>query len=153
VKDRVDQGEAACPNEKFRLQWLKSGFYGNPAFYEYFEKKYGAIFVASLYLSLASDGYPRSSLNDPLRALAGRHLFLGLYHGPEWDIKEAHLHKADAAIMGELNPCQRVTHSNQLIYKQAYEAAGIPLCVISTFWDADKIKAEVSKFIETRLLS
>jgi hypothetical protein len=152
VKEKVEKKDAAYPDEKLRLQWLKGGNFGNTAFYQYFAEKYGAVFVATIYISIASDGYPRSMLNDPLRALAGRHLFLGLYHGPDWDLKEARHNKIDGAVMFEQSACQRLSHSGHLMYKQAYEKAGIPLCVISPTWDADKQQTEISKFIETRLL-
>lgn len=152
VKEKVENKEAAYPGEKLRLQWLKGGNFGNTAFYQYFAEKYGAVFVATIYISIAADGYPRTLYKDPLRALAGRHLFLGLYHGPGWDLKEAIHNKIDGAVMFEQAACQRVSHSGHQMYKQAYEKAGIPLCVISPTWDAEKQQAEISKFIETRLL-
>ncbi len=50
VKERVDNGEAAYPDEKFRLQWLKAGNWGDTALYQYFAEKYGAVFVNTIYL-------------------------------------------------------------------------------------------------------
>ncbi|MFP3975110.1 MAG: 2-hydroxyacyl-CoA dehydratase subunit D, partial [Dehalococcoidia bacterium] len=108
VKEKVDRGEAACENEKFRMMWIGAGLWHNTAFYQYFEEKYGAVFVASMYLSIAADGYARDSLNDPLRALASRHLVMGEYlRQPEWLLKEARLHKVSGAVMIVSQSCIR----------------------------------------------
>ncbi len=152
VKERVDKGEVAYPNEKIRLQWLTGGNFGNTAFYQYFADTYGAVFVCSVYLSIAADGYARTILNnDPLRALASKHLFLGLYTGPEWDLKEARLHNVSGALVFDYD-CPFRINFGRVMYKQAYEKAGIPLFVIPRSWDADTQKTEISKWIETRLL-
>ncbi|MFC1532046.1 2-hydroxyacyl-CoA dehydratase [Thermodesulfobacteriota bacterium] len=151
VKERVDQGKAAYPEEKLRLQWLTGGNFGNTAFYQYFADKYKAVFVCSVYLSISADGYPRSLLGDPLRALAGRHILLGLYTGPEWDLKEARLHRVNGALVFDYDCPLRVNYG-RVMYKQAYEAAGIPLFEIPRSWNAEKQKTEISKWIETHLI-
>lgn len=152
TKERVERGEAVYPNEKIRVQWLKAGNWADTAFYQYFADKYGAVFVNSLYLSIASDGYPRKFLNDPLRSLASRHIMLGLYAGNGWYLHDAKLHNCKAAVMYDTN-CQTVTHTGPLMTKLSYEAAGIPLCVISPSWDAEKMRSTFSDFIETRILA
>ncbi len=150
VKERVERGQAVCPGEKLRLQWVKTAYYTNPGFYKYFEEKYGAVFVCSWYLSPGADCYARKVIDDPLRALAGRHVFLGIYAGPEWDIKEGRLHGVQGAVMMSANcPSGGVARK---MHKLAYEAAGIPMCLVDSSWDAEKIKDEVARFIETRLL-
>jgi hypothetical protein len=153
VKERADNGVANCPNEKIRLIWLGAGLWTNTAFYQYFEEKYGATFVASIYLSLAADAYARTTINnDPLRAIASRNIMLGM-GGSDWLIKEAKLHKCNGAVGfgredGRPSP-----------QKVAFEKAGIPVCEIPGSnvdlrqWDDEKIKSIVSDFIETRLLS
>ena len=152
VKERVANGEAAYSKEKFRLQWLKAGNWGDTALYRYFADKYGAIFVNSIYLSIAADGYARSVKGDPLRAVASRHVFLGLYAGTGWDLKEARTHKVDAAFMFE-NNCPAARHMNHLQTKLAFEAAGIPILLLKPNWDPARMRAEASNFIEKRLLS
>ncbi|MCL5952583.1 MAG: 2-hydroxyacyl-CoA dehydratase family protein, partial [Chloroflexi bacterium] len=107
------------------------------------------VFVCSWYLSIGADGYARNCLGDPLRALASRHLMLGLYAGPDWDIKEAKLHKVRGALMmGSDCPGGGVARK---MTQMAYEAAGIPMFLIDPVWDEETVKAEVSHFIETRL--
>jgi len=157
VKERVDKGEAACPNEKLRLMWIGVGLWTNTAFYQYFEEKYGAVFVCSMYLSIAADGYSRTVLhNDPLRALASRHVFLGL-GDDDWWVKEAKLHKVQGVV-------QMVTQSCRLsmtapLTSLKLEDAGIPVVSISCdnvdarAWDEDRIRTLVSGFIEERILS
>ncbi len=151
VKDRVDKGIATYPKEKLRLMWVTS--LGTPAAWaRWAEEKYDAVCVASHYGIIARDAYPRTILNnDPLMALASKHLFLGLYTGPEWDLKEARLHNVSGALVFDYD-CPFRINFGRVMYKQAYEKAGIPLFVIPRSWDADTQKTEISKWIETRLL-
>jgi hypothetical protein len=155
VKEKADAGEAACPNEKIRLMWLGAGLWTNTSFYQYFEEKYGATFVCSLYLSYLADGYARDCFDDPLRALAARIVFLG--HGNDWLISEAKRFKVDGMVQIVSGHCSQAVHSPMV--KRAFENAGIPTLQIradnvdAREWDDAKIKAQVSDFIEKRLLS
>ena len=152
VKERVDKGEAAYPKEKLRLMWMGPGLWSNTAFYQYFEEKYGAVFVCSIYTSIAADFYARTTHNnDPLRTVAGRHILLGAY-GPEWLVKEAKLHKCNGVIgFGSGSPSS--------IGMRFFEEAGIPAVEIpghnvdARQWRDEEVKSIVSDFIETRLLS
>lgn len=147
IRERVENGEALCADEKIRLQWVKTAYYTDPEFYRYFEDKYGAVFVTSWYLSIGADGYARKYQDDPLRALASRNLFLGLYAGPDWDLKEAALHKVKGAIMMSAH-CASDGVARKMT-KLAYEAAGIPMCLIDSSWTTEKVRSEVSNFIDT----
>jgi benzoyl-CoA reductase/2-hydroxyglutaryl-CoA dehydratase subunit BcrC/BadD/HgdB len=158
VRDKVKKGEVVCKNEKLRLMWIGAGLWHNTAFYQHFEEKYGAVFVCSIYLSIAADGYARDIFDDPLRALASRHLNMGKYlRQPEWLVKEAKLHKVSGAVMIVSESCIR--DIGRKFTKIAFENAGIPLLSIyadvvdAREWDDEKIKAQVSNFIEERLLS
>jgi hypothetical protein len=152
VKDRVDKGEAAYPNEKFRLMWLGAGLWTNTAFYQQFEEKYGAVFVCSIYTSIAADFYARTIINNnPSRAIAGRHILLGSV-SPEWLVKEAKLHKCSGVVgFG--------SGSSSAIDMQSFEEAGIPAIEIpghnvdARQWRDKEVNSIVSNFIETRLLS
>lgn len=152
IKERVDNGIAVCPEEKLRFRWVKTGIWTDPALYQYFEDKYGAVFVSSWYPSLAADCYPRNIINnDPLRAIASRSVFLGLYAGPEWDIKEAKLHQCDGAVMLD-PPCPMGGFAREMT-RQAFDAAQVPMLLIRPSWDPETTKVKVSDFIETYLLS
>ena len=61
IKGLVDAGHAACPNEKIRLMWIGRGLWFNLGFYQYFEEKYGAVFVWSMYLAMGADAYIRNN--------------------------------------------------------------------------------------------
>jgi hypothetical protein len=155
VKERVDNGIAACKNEKLRLMWLGAGLWHNTAFYQYFEEKYGAVFVYSGYLSMAADVFARDLLGDPLRSLAGRHILFG--GGDDWQVKEAKLHKVDGLIMMESEGGNVGT--GHFFTQKTFEDAGIPVLSIkaenvdSRKWDDVEIKSQVSNFIEGRLQS
>ncbi len=156
VKERVEKGESACPNEKIRLMWIGAGLWANTSFYQYFEENYGAIFVCSIYLSIAADGYTRKILNnDPLRALASRHVFLGL-GDDSWLVKEAKLHRVNGAIQMVGKNCK--TYMRGPLTRMIFENAGIPTLSIpcdnvdARQWDEPKIRSLVSGFIEERLM-
>ena len=162
VKGKVDRGEGACNNEKIRLMWIGPGLWHNTAFYQFFEEKYGAIFVCSIYLSFAADGYARSLLNDPLRALASRHVTITelLYHR-DWLVKEAKLHQVKGAVMIISKSCIRPVGGSlgNMFTIKAFEEAGIPVLPIysdvvdAREWRDEEIKCQVSKFIKEKLLS
>jgi benzoyl-CoA reductase/2-hydroxyglutaryl-CoA dehydratase subunit BcrC/BadD/HgdB len=157
VKERVKKGDAVCPGEKYRMMWIGAGLWHNTSFYRYFEDKYGAVFVCSMYLSIAADGYARDINNDPIAALASRHLDMGEYlRQPEWLLKEARLHDVSGAVMIISRSCIR--DIGRRFIKLAFEEAGIPLLTIYADvvdvreWDDEKVKAEVSHFIEKRVI-
>ena len=158
VKQRVTDNEAACKNEKLRLMWIGAGLWHNTAFYQHFEEKYGAVFVCSMYLSIAADGYARDCLDDPLKALASRHLVMGEYlRDPVWLIKEAKLHKVNGTVMIVSKSCVR--DYERIFTRQAFKEAGIPILTIyadvvdAREWDDDIVKDQVSRFIEDKLIS
>ena len=45
IRALAEKGEAAVPNEKYRLMWLGRGLWHDFALYQNFEEKYGAVFV------------------------------------------------------------------------------------------------------------
>lgn len=105
VAERVRAGEAACPNERIRLMFVGRGLWSDMQFYQRWEESHGAVFVCSMYLSLAADGYIRrhDRGRDPLRALAARFVTMGdelrmpTWAGA-WHAKEARLHQCDGAV-------------------------------------------------------
>ncbi|MFC1533938.1 2-hydroxyacyl-CoA dehydratase subunit D [Thermodesulfobacteriota bacterium] len=152
VKERVENGISDYPDEKIRLMWNGIGLFTNMSFFEYFQEKYGANFVCSIYTSIAADGYARRVIdNDPLRALASRFAWLGVLE-TEWVVKIAQRHKCDGVVMFSNGPCSS-------LHAKFFEKAGIPVCEIpgdnvdSRKWDDAKIRSIVSSFIETRIIS
>jgi benzoyl-CoA reductase/2-hydroxyglutaryl-CoA dehydratase subunit BcrC/BadD/HgdB len=157
VKTCVEQGQAACKNEKIRLMWIGAGLWFNTGFYNAFEEKYGAVFVWSFYLALAADGYIRYPLEDPLRALASRFVSLNeqLHMPPwmnEWLVKEAKLNKIDGALLLTPRNCKH-SGGGTLFTKKALEDAGIPTLSIfadmvdAREWDEEKMTKLVADFI------
>jgi benzoyl-CoA reductase/2-hydroxyglutaryl-CoA dehydratase subunit BcrC/BadD/HgdB len=105
VAARIAAGEAAVPNERVRLMFVGRGLWSDMGFYQRWEESHGAVFVWSMYLALAADGYIRSTDGgrDPLRALAARFLTMGDelrmpgWAGP-WHVHEAHTHGVHGAV-------------------------------------------------------
>ena len=100
--ERVDQGVAVCPGERKRLMWVGRGLWSDLGLYTRFQEEFGAVFVWSMYLAIAADGYLRYG-DDPVRALAAR--FVGitdqLYVPPwssQWYVKEALTHGVDGVV-------------------------------------------------------
>lgn len=105
VKARLDAGDAACSNERLRLMWVGRGLWSDMGFTQRWEESHGAVFVWSMYLALAADGYIRNTApgQDPLRALAARFATMGdelrmpTWAG-EWHVKEAQSHAVDGVV-------------------------------------------------------
>ena len=141
VRERVDKGIAANPNEKLRLSW--SGDHA-PLFASYLEEKYGAVIVAWAYSSFP-DRYYRTFIDkDPMQCLAARHMVLMLQ--TDNVVKDVISHKCVGAIevSRDAGPSSR---------KQLYEEAGIPLCELPRESDDAEVRSILDNFIETRLLS
>ena len=161
VKARADAGIGICKDERVRLLWLNNGLWFNTAFYRYFEESHGAVFVWSMYSNFLSDGYRKYFTDDPLRALAARHISMNeQLHLPgwmaEWIIKQARDYGAQGAVM--LTPINdRMSSLGTKFCKLALEKAGIPVLEIrasavdARLWDDDANRALVAKFIEERI--
>ena len=157
VRSRVKQGKAAWPQEKLRLMWIGAGLWHDTAFYQFFERQYGAVFVSSIYLSIAADGYARKIKGDPLRALASRHLSMrDLIYDPRWLLKEARLHRVNGAVMVISPAC--VGEVGRRLIRRTFEQAGIPVLTLyadvvdAREWDEEAVKRKMTTFIESRLL-
>lgn len=102
VAERVGAGTGVCEPERARLMWVGRGLWFDLDFYRRFQESHGAVFVWSMYLAVAADGYLRYG-EDPMRCLAAR--FAGfndvLYTPPwsaEWYVKEARSHGVDGVV-------------------------------------------------------
>lgn len=152
VKARADAGLAACPNERIRLMWVGRGLWSEMGFYQKWEESHGAVFVWSMYLALAADGYIRdlSGGGDPLRALASRVVCMGdelrmpTWAGP-WHVHEAQTHSVDAAVaLQDADP----------FVVRALRAAGVPVLELTADnfnregEDGAGIEAAITAFIE-----
>ncbi|CAM3520182.1 2-hydroxyacyl-CoA dehydratase family protein [Kibdelosporangium persicum] len=126
VESRVRAGAAVCENERVRLMWIGRGLWYDMDFYRRFEERHGAVFVWSMYLAVAADGYPRYG-DDPLRTLAARFAAFTdqLYTPPwscEWYVKEAKLHGVDGVVHLVSDDARGSYFTNR-----ALRAAGIPV--------------------------
>jgi benzoyl-CoA reductase/2-hydroxyglutaryl-CoA dehydratase subunit BcrC/BadD/HgdB len=129
VSERVEAGDAACPGEKLRLMWVGRGLWSDTGFYQRWEESHGAVFVWSMYLGLAADGYLRSfeGEHDAVRALAARFVTMGdelrmpTWSGA-WHVKEAQLHGCQGAVA--------IDDADPLVL-EALERAGIPVCRVA----------------------
>jgi len=161
VRNRVEAGIAACPNEKLRLMWVGAGLWHDTDFYTSFESRYGAVFVWSMYLAFGPDGYIRYGLSDPLRALASRVVSMNeqLHNPPwanEWIVDQAEKHRINGAIV--LMPSGTPSAvSGTLFIERALEKADIPVMTIeadvvdSRKWHGQLMRDKAARFIEERL--
>jgi hypothetical protein len=104
VAERIRSGHAVCPDERIRMMWIGAGLWFDTSFYAAFEDSHGAVFVWSMYLPFAADGYIRADHGDPLRALAARVSAMNeqLHQPPwvnEWLVREARRNRIDVAVM------------------------------------------------------
>ncbi|WDF73976.1 2-hydroxyacyl-CoA dehydratase family protein [Novosphingobium sp. KACC 22771] len=151
VKARVDAGLAACPGEKVRLMWVGRGLWSEMGFYQKWEESHGAVFVWSMYLALAADGYIRDiEGKDALRALASRCITMGdelrmpTWAGP-WYVHEAQIHTIDGVVaLSDADP----------FVVRALREAGFPVLELTADnfnregEDGAAIEAAITTFIE-----
>ncbi len=152
VKARHKAGEAACPNEKLRLMWVGRGMWSDMGFTQRWEASHGAVFVWSMYLSLAADGYIRRTApgQDPLRALAARFVTMGdelrmpTWAGA-WHVKEAESHAVDGAVaLSDADP----------FVLRALRRAGVPVLSLDLdnynqeSADEDAVDRQIAAFLE-----
>jgi hypothetical protein len=156
VHERVASGAAVCPGEQHRLMWIGRGVWSDLDLYERFHEEFGAVFVWSMYLAIAADGYPRYG-DSAVRALAAR--FAGftdqLYVPPwsyEWYLKEAVAHGVD----GVVHLVADDTPAPGLI-TEALEDQGIPVLEVRAnnadqrSSDAARLPERIAEFIRRRL--
>lgn len=156
ISERIVRGVAVCPGEKKRLMWVGRGLWSDLGLYTRFQEEFGAVFVWSMYLAIAADGYARYG-HDPIRALAAR--FVGmtdqLYVPPwstQWYVKEALSHGID----GVVHLVADDTPGSGFI-TEALQAEGIPVLEIRAN-NADQrssaaaqISERIAEFIRNRV--
>jgi hypothetical protein len=153
VEALVAEGATVCPDERIRLMWIGRGLWFNLGFYQRLADEYGAVFVWSMYLAIAADGYLRYG-GLPLRQLAARFAaftdFLGMPGWADpWYLKEARTHRVDGVV-------HLVTAESRSPYfvTRALENAGIPVLEIdannadSRDWDETAFTASLERFVE-----
>ncbi|MBQ1333139.1 MAG: 2-hydroxyacyl-CoA dehydratase, partial [Lachnospiraceae bacterium] len=132
VKALADRGEAAVPNEKYRLMWIGRGIWHDFAFYQRFEQKYGAVFMWSMYLAMGADAYIRNHVEkDPLRALAARYIGMeDFLHMPPWNsqwyLQQARQNDIDGVVYMVPGNCMQAVEGSFFI-RRALADAGIPV--------------------------
>lgn len=149
VAARAAAGEAACPGERVRLMWVGRGLWSDMGFYQRWEESHGAVFVWSMYLGLAADGYLRTfeGERDALRALAARFVTMGdelrmpTWAGA-WHVKEARTHGVHGAVaIDDADP----------FVLEALERAGVPVLRLpmgNMSVDGETLENRVTAFIE-----
>ncbi len=162
IKERVDTNNPAVPNERIRLMWIGRGLWFNLAFYNYFEEKYGAAFIWSMYLGLAADAYPRFNYeSDPLAALGTRFsMITDFLHTPpfntEWFLKEAKHNQVDGVVLLTSENCMNNGDFYYAMVKKL-EDNGFPVCMLradpadAKKWNQETMTAAVEDLIVNRI--
>ena len=163
IKALADAGEAAVPNEKYRLMWIGRGIWHDFGFYQRFEQKYGAVFMWSMYLAMGADSYIRNHVEeDPLRALAARYIGMeDFLHMPPWNsswfLQQARQNKIDGVVYMVPENCMQAVEGSYFI-KKTLEDAGLPVLefkadpVDARKWNAESMTTLVEDFIENRII-
>ncbi|MBN1383108.1 MAG: 2-hydroxyacyl-CoA dehydratase [Deltaproteobacteria bacterium] len=142
IKERVEKGIFANPNEKLRLMYIPAT---TPAYAGFLEETYHASLVCFGYSSIPIDCYARTvHNNDALRTLASRHMVL-FSETPDWRLKDAQLHQCDGVI-------EVIDPAMPSLNKPLFDASGMPLLSLYTDKDTRDIKSRLSRWIETTVL-
>lgn len=156
VAQRIEDGVAVHAGERRRLMWIGRGLWSDLDMYRSFQEEFGAVFVWSMYLAIAADGYLRYG-DDPVRTLAAR--FVGitdlLYVPPmssSWYVKEALAHGVDGVVhlVADDTP-------GAAFISEALEEKGIPVLEIvannadSRSTSKARVHERIAEFIRTRV--
>lgn len=150
---RVKSGTSVVKDERIRMMWIGAGLWFDTSFYSAFEESHGAVFVWSMYLPFAADGYIRQSKGDPLRALAARVSAMNeqLHQPPwinSWMVEQAKRFRIDVALM-LIPEHDRFSGHGSLFAKQALEEAGIRVIEVwsdmvdQRQWNREEITARI----------
>lgn len=156
IRERAESGYAACPGERIRLMWVGTGLWFDLDLYRWVQDQFGAVFVWSMYLGIAADGYIRNG-SDPVRTLAGRFAgFADLINAPpwasQWYAHEARHNQIDGAVH-----LSGVDRRGAYFVDRALEDAGVPVLRIGADsaddrdFDPAAVRAALTEFIESRV--
>ena len=152
VKNKAEAGEGVCRKESVRLMWVGRGMWSDMSFYQRWQESHGAVFVWSMYLGLAADGYIRNFDNkrDPMRALAARFITMGdelrmpTWAGA-WHVREAETHGVRGAIaLSDADP----------FVLRALKRAGVPVLALKldnfnqSDKDQDDSNRQITEFLD-----
>ncbi|HLV82439.1 MAG TPA: 2-hydroxyacyl-CoA dehydratase family protein, partial [Devosia sp.] len=161
VAERVASGVSVVADERIRMMWIGAGLWFDTSFYSAFEESHGAVFVWSMYLPFAADGYIREDHGDPLRALAARVSAMNeqLHQPPwvnAWMVEQARRYRIDVALM-LIPEHDRFSGHGSLFAKQALEEAGIRVIEVWSDmvdrrkWDREAMVARISPVLDAVL--
>ena len=153
IKAKTQAGDSVCSHEHLRLMWIGRGLWSDMSFYQRWQESHGAVFIWSMYLSLAADGYIREfdEGSDPMRALAARFVTMGdelrmpTWAGA-WHVKEVKTHGIQGAVaLSDADP----------FVLRALEREGIPVLALDldNYSQPDKNQTEydqqISEFLDS----
>lgn len=138
VRQRVRDGVGAYQNERVRmLYWSMAQ---EPEFHAYLEERYGAVFVGAPYGAMPQT-YARTVYDDdPLRALAARHIFLFDMTSTSWVLNEARLYGVDVVVGVE------DASGYPSRFRQACEAAGVRYLAVPRVSDDPEVRSILDRF-------
>ena len=168
IRDRVEKGMAACPNEKIRLMWRPDQpVWFSLGLYHNWEDKYGAIFIPSNYLEFQErpmfGGRNYGAINgDSLETLV-RSGTNGLFiektfptSAIDYWLYQAKRYKVDGVIWCQFESCRTLAGPSPFVC-EALEKAGIPTLRFSADmldvreWDDAHVKSMITSFVEMLL--
>ena len=153
IKDRVDNKQAICPDERVRLLWLATlPVWFNLGFYNNWEESHNAVFIAWNYISSAEKIIYHDHSN-PAQAMALRRHLRYIPANPtanaEYTVYAAKKCKIDGVVI----PTSGISRDTFVI--GALERAGIPTLLISydpvnsKDWNEIEMRDVTTKFIES----
>lgn len=142
MRYRVAAGVGGYGRERIRIH-----FSGDvPKWQAWAEETYGAVTVSNFYSGVPDLYARRIYKGDPLRVLAGRHLFLFAL-GSEFMAHQAREHRCDVVVA--IEPNRHAYAPAPSTDQQIVEAAGLRYVALETNDDTPQIRAELAAVFDT----
>ena len=157
VKAKVENKEAAIPNERVRLLWGGTPLWFNLGFYNQWEESHGAVFLECNYMPRAQRMIQRDRSNPIRSDFLRRHM---KYSGSNplaaasLFVDTAKRFKCDGVVLPRRGASKDQIQSS-MFQEELLKKAGIPVLALdysplnNKTWDDAKNKALVTEFIES----
>ncbi len=159
MQERVDQGIAAVPGEKYRLGWDNLAIWYKVKFLAQKFAEHGAALVVSTYPEGFCYQSPDRDMDDPLRVMARDYIGGYINHSLDFRIDElGHMTEKfhlDGHVMHSNRSCRAYSFGQYELARRLEERQGVPTLMLEAdmndtrSWSDEQVGTRIDAFMET----